>query len=119
MKSLADKKTRAKNLDDTMQENAFVMSELGRVAWEERKVEKARKYMNIVVMSEDGKENGDLWALWYKIEQEHAKEEEKNSNFDEQEFKTRINKVRIRRGEEWCSVAKRLANWKKSNHEIV
>lgn len=42
------------------------MAELAKVAYEEHKLEKARKYMNLIVMSEEGRENGDLWALFFE-----------------------------------------------------
>lgn len=53
MKSAGDKKTRVKNLDDTMQENPFIRAELAKVAWEEHKLDKAKRYMNLVVSATD------------------------------------------------------------------
>ncbi len=87
--SLADKKSRAKNLDDSMQSNPYVMAELAKVAWMERKLDKARKYLALALAEERGREDGDLWALRYKVEK--AIEEEKGEDpFDEAAFREQI-----------------------------
>lgn len=62
----------------------MVINSVARLFWAERKVEKARLWLQRAVDAD--KDNGDLWAWWLKFERQHG--EQVGGSLFQQSFKS-------------------------------
>lgn len=70
MEAAPQRKSRSIDAIKKSQEHPIVINAVGRLFWNERKIEKARLWLGRAVGAD--KDNGDLWAWWYKFEKQHG-----------------------------------------------
>ncbi len=91
--------------------DAHVLLAVSKLFWSERKIQKARDWFNRTVKLEP--DLGDAWAYYYKFEQCHGTEEQRN------DVKQRCVQAEPRHGEEWASVSKLITNWKLKTDQLL
>ncbi|KAL3680864.1 hypothetical protein R1sor_023820 [Riccia sorocarpa] len=80
----------------------FVIAAVAKLFWHDRKVDKARSWLNrAVTLAPDV---GDFWAQLYKFELQHGTEEQ------QQEVLKRCSAAEPRHGERWTRVSKAVEN---------
>ena len=91
--------------------DSSVLLAVAKLFWAERKVNKAREWFTRAIKIDP--DFGDGWAYFYKFELQHGTEEQQ---------KVVLKKCALaepRHGEEWCSVSKDIANWRKHTEELL
>jgi len=79
-----------------------VIAAVAQLFWHDRKVEKARNWLNrAVTLNPD---IGDFWAHYYKFECQHGSKEQ------QEELLKRHSAAEPRHGEYWCTVSKAVSN---------
>ncbi len=110
----------------------LVINSAARLFWSERKVEKARVWLQRAVDAD--KDNGDLWAWWLKFERQHGEQVRhiafqnqsaltNRSPYHPQERQEAVIKQCVaqepKHGILWSSIAKDVKNAGKSTAEIL
>lgn len=88
-----------------------VLLSVSKLFWSERKIQKARDWFNRTVKLDP--DLGDAWAFYYKFEQCHGTEEQRN------DVKKRCVQAEPRHGEEWSAVSKLVTNWKLKTDQLL
>ncbi|KAI9183452.1 U4/U6 x U5 tri-snRNP complex subunit Prp1 [Blastocladiella emersonii ATCC 22665] len=91
--------------------DAAVILAVARFFWTERKLDKARNWLERAVLADA--DNGDAWAYWYRFEVEHGTAEQQN------EVATRCIAAAPKHGIVWPRVAKDVANVRKSVEDVL
>lgn len=82
--------------------DAYVIAAVARLFWHDRKVDKARNWLNrAVTLAPD---IGDFWALLYKFELQHGTEEQQH------EVVRKCIAAEPRHGERWIAISKAVEN---------
>lgn len=97
-----EQKARSRDAVGANAESPLVIAAVAALFSSDRKTEKARKwYERAVLLDQD---NGDLWARYYKFEQQHGNVDKINA------VRERCIKAEPKHGEVWQSVAKSMEN---------
>ncbi|XP_024534521.1 protein STABILIZED1 [Selaginella moellendorffii] len=98
----AQRKTKSFDAIKNSEQDPYVIAAVGKFFWQDRKVEKARNWMNRAVTF--APDVGDFWALLYKFEQQHGSEAQL------QEVVERCKAAEPKHGERWIRVSKAVEN---------
>eukprot|EP01015_Nassula_variabilis_P018439 TRINITY_DN3004_c0_g1_i8.p1 TRINITY_DN3004_c0_g1~~TRINITY_DN3004_c0_g1_i8.p1 ORF type:complete len:185 (-),score=57.91 TRINITY_DN3004_c0_g1_i8:74-628(-) len=111
---LEPKATRkAKSVDAMkhLENDPHVVLAVAKLFWKEKKYEKARKWLERVIILNP--KFGDGWAYFYKYIQEQGTTEEK------QEVINKCVEADPNQGKLWISISKDVKNWSFNNQEIL
>ncbi|XP_027159740.1 protein STABILIZED1 [Coffea eugenioides] len=96
------KKSRSSDAYKKCEQNPHVLAAVAKLFWHERKVDKARSYLNrAVTLAPD---IGDFWALYYKFELQHGNEE------TQKDVIKRCVAAEPKHGEKWQAISKAVEN---------
>lgn len=96
------KKSRSSDAYKKCEQNPHVLAAVAKLFWHERKVDKARSYLNrAVTLAPD---IGDFWALYYKFELQHGDEE------TQKDVIKRCVAAEPKHGEKWQAISKAVEN---------
>ena len=84
---------------------------VGRMFWQERKVQKAREWLHRALKVDNS--NGDAWAFLYAFELECGNKDKAD------EVETRMIAAEPCHGEYWTNVSKNVRNWKLKSKELL
>lgn len=70
MEAAQQRKGRSVDAIKKSNEHPLVINAVGRLFWNERKIEKTRLWLSRAANADP--DNGDLWAWWYKFEKQHG-----------------------------------------------
>jgi hypothetical protein len=70
MEAAQQRKGRSVDAIKKSNEHPLVINAVGRLFWNERKIEKTRLWLGRAANADP--DNGDLWAWWYKFEKQHG-----------------------------------------------
>lgn len=70
MEAAQQRKGRSVDAIKKSNEHPHVINAVGRLFWNERKIEKTRLWLSRAANADP--DNGDLWAWWYKFEKQHG-----------------------------------------------
>ncbi len=111
MEARPQRKARAADALKKCAENALVIVAVARLFWSERKIDKARSWLNRAV--ETNADFGDAWAWLLKFEAQHGDEAAAADVIK------RCVAADPRHGEKWQAVRKSVANAGKSTEEVL
>ncbi|KAJ9097804.1 hypothetical protein QFC19_006672 [Naganishia cerealis] len=111
MEAAQQRKGRSVDAIKKSNEHALVINAVGRLFWNERKIEKTRLWLSRAANADP--DNGDLWAWWYKFEKQHGEKERQN------EVISKCVAAEPHHGESWPAIAKDVKNVGKSTSEIL
>jgi len=95
---------KAKSVDalKRCENDAHVITAVAKLFWADRKIEKARKWLNrAVTLNPDF---GDAWAIYYKFEAQHGTIEQ------QADIIKRCKEAEPHHGEYWCKISKAVEN---------
>lgn len=92
-------------------EHPLVINAVGRLFWAEKKIEKTRLWLGRAAGAD--KDNGDLWAWWYKFEKQHGEKER------QEEVIAKCVAAEPHHGQLWPAIAKDNENQGKTTQEIL
>ncbi|KAL5702368.1 Protein STABILIZED1 [Ranunculus cassubicifolius] len=92
-------------------DDPYVISAIAKLFWQNRKLEKARKWLNTsVTLAPD---IGDFWALYYKFELQHGDDEK------QKDVLKRCISAEPKHGERWQKISKALENSHQTIEEVL
>ncbi|KAJ9103855.1 hypothetical protein QFC21_002317 [Naganishia friedmannii] len=111
MEAAQQRKGRSVDAIKKSNEHPLVINAVGRLFWNERKIEKTRLWLSRAANADP--DNGDLWAWWYKFEKQHGEKERQN------EVINKCVAAEPHHGELWPTISKDIKNIGKSTTEIL
>jgi pre-mRNA-processing factor 6 len=102
MEPRAQQRARSVDALKRCDQNAYVMMEVAKLFWRERKVEKARDWLHRAVKTDA--ELGDAWALLFAFESVHGSESKRTEVADQ------VRAVSPKYGDVWPAIRKRPGN---------
>uniref|UniRef100_A0A1S4DKM0 Protein STABILIZED1-like n=1 Tax=Nicotiana tabacum TaxID=4097 RepID=A0A1S4DKM0_TOBAC len=105
------RKTKSSDALKKCDHDPHVIVAVAKLFWQERKVEKARNWFNrAVTLAPD---IGDFWALYFKFEQQHGTEEQRN------DVLKRCVAAEPKHGEKWQATEKAVENSHEPTESIL
>ncbi|UYV61445.1 PRPF6 [Cordylochernes scorpioides] len=111
MESRQQRKAKTVDALKHCEHDAHVLLAISNTMWCDRKIDKAREWFGRTIKIDS--DLGDAWAYYYKFELFNGTEEM------QQEVRKKCVNAEPKYGENWCSVSKDIANWRKKTEEIL
>lgn len=102
MENKPQRKARSTDALKKCENNPLVVTTIGRLFWSERKIDKARNWLQRAVKTDP--DLGDCWAWWLKFEQSHGTTEQQKQLIEA------CVKAEPKHGENWTKISKDLQN---------
>lgn len=111
LESRPQRKTKSIDAMKVCEHDAHVMLAVAKMFWSERKLQKAREWLERTVKLDP--DLGDAWAYFYKFELTHGTPEQQAS------VRQQCVVAEPRYGEEWTRVSKSVENWKLKHGDVL
>ncbi|XP_046863113.1 pre-mRNA-processing factor 6-like [Xenia sp. Carnegie-2017] len=111
MEARPQRKTKSVDALKRCEHDPNVLLAVAKLFWSERKVTKAREWFNRAVKLDP--DLGDIWAYFYKFEQQHGTENQQENVLKRCEI------AEPHHGETWCTISKAVRNWRKKTKDIL
>ncbi|XP_065843636.1 pre-mRNA-processing factor 6-like [Oscarella lobularis] len=98
------RKTKSVDALKKCEHDPFVLLAVAKLFWSERKITKAREWLNRAVKIEP--DFGDAWACFYRFELQYGTEAQQRGILE------RCVQAEPRHGDQWTAVSKNIKNWR-------